>query len=103
MSEKTYTAAEVEALLAAERAKGLKPISIVRKSGIAKTGTRKGQAYHGFEIRGNFFPLYVSEGTAAQLAGVDFNAMLAKAVATPRVEPKVVEPTAPRLAPAAKA
>ncbi len=116
MSNVNYSAEQVEKMIAeklAEQEKALqakfaalkaeagpsKPIAVRRKTGTRKTGEKKGQAYFGFEITGNFFPIYLSENVASQLSSVDLNAMLKAAIESPKLEPKA-DPKAPRLAPA---
>lgn len=104
--EKTYTAAEVAALLAEERAKrlvvtGEKPVTFKINAGtfVPKTGANKGKEtpFAHVRIEGNFYPAKLSFAAAeAILANIDG----LKAVLAERTKPEApkVDPLAPRLA-----
>lgn len=60
-NQKVYTQAEVDAMLSA----GTKPFKVEPKSGISK---KTNKPYSGFQITGNFPPVYVSRTVALALA-----------------------------------
>lgn len=95
MTEKTYTAAEVAALLEAERAKSNKAITVSLKSGTRKDG----KPFSGVEVKGDFFPVYLSRTAAKAVAenASQILALLAQPIPTVAEKPSM----APRLAPKA--
>ena len=99
MTEKTYTAAEVEILLAAERAKSAKATKVRWKLGTSK---KTGKAYEGIEVSGDFFPVYLSPKAAAAVLSVGENILKLLADGPPATKAEVKDALAPRIAPKAK-
>lgn len=100
MSEKTYTAAEVEILLAAERAKNAKPTKVAWKVGVS-TKTKK--PFAGIQVSGDFFPVYLTPKAAEAVLSVGDAIKALIAQGPPKVEEaKAAESLAPRIAPKAK-
>lgn len=103
MSDKLYTAAEVAALIAAERAKTHRAVTISRKSGVNKAG----KPFSGIEVKGDFFPVYLSENAAKGI--LDNIEALREALLSPiptapvksEASNALSNDTAPRLAPKA--
>lgn len=99
MTEKTYTAAEVEILLAAERAKSAKATKVRWKLGTSK---KTGKAYEGIEVSGDFFPVYLSPKAATAVLSVGEQILKLLADGPPKAEEKAAKPSlAPRIAPKA--
>lgn len=100
MSEKLYTAAEVAALIAAERAKTARPVTISRKSGVNKAG----KPFSGIEVKGDFYPVYLSESAAKAIldnVGLLKDALSAPIPTASSTEGPLSKGGAPRLAPKA--
>lgn len=97
MTERTYTAAEVEILLAAERAKSTKATKVEWKVGVSKK-TQK--AYEGIQVSGDFYPVYLTPKAATAIIGAAeaIKALLAQGPPKAEAEAPVADPLAPRLA-----
>ena len=78
---KTYTQAEVDAMLAAQNS--VKPIAVTPKSGISKKGPRAGKPYSGIQVTGNFPPVYLSRNVALALSDDATVAKIRAALALP--------------------
>lgn len=100
MTEKTYTAAEVEILLAAERAKHAKATTVAWRVG---TSTKTGKPFEGIQVSGDFFPVYLTPKAAAAVLSVGEQILKLLADGPPKVEEaKAKESLAPRIASKAK-
>lgn len=96
MNEKTYTAAEVEMLLAAERAKSAKPTKVAWKTGVS-TKTKK--PFAGLQVSGDFFPVYLTPKAAEGVLSVSDQIKALILQGPPKVEEaKAKDSLAPRIA-----
>ena len=91
--EKTYTLAEVNAMLEAERAKSTKATKVAWKVGVSK---KTSKAYEGIQVSGDFFPVYLTPKACRAILGAKdaIEALLAQG---PPAKVEAVDPKAPRL------